>query len=81
MIENLKKHSGEVKLDKAIEVEGRINLKRDEIRTEHLDTLSNASDDIHIHMKGGLIYNDIFSSLEKVGDHIINVSEGLVGKV
>lgn len=78
MSENLKKHSAEVNLAAANEVEERINNKRDEIRSEYLDALSK---DDEVHMKGGIIYNDIFASLEKVGDHIINVSEGIVGKV
>src|SRR5690554_5742663 len=78
MCENLKKHSADVKLDKAIEIEELINEKRDQIRMEYLDALSK---DEEVHMKGGIIYNDIFASLEKVGDHIINVSEGIVGKV
>ncbi len=78
MCENLKKHSAEVDLTTANEIESRINLKRDEIRSEYLDALSK---DDEVHMKGGIIYNDIFASLEKVGDHIINVSEGIVGKV
>ncbi|WP_242494584.1 Na/Pi cotransporter family protein [Brumimicrobium glaciale] len=78
MSENLKKHSAEVNLIAANEVEERINNKRDEIRSEYLDALSK---DDEVHMKGGIIYNDIFASLEKVGDHIINVSEGIVGKV
>jgi phosphate:Na+ symporter len=78
MCENLGKHSAEVRLDRAKDVEEQINEKRDEIRTEYLDALSK---DEEVHMKGGIIYNDIFASLEKVGDHIINVSEGIVGKV
>ncbi|HNR56771.1 MAG TPA: hypothetical protein PKJ19_16505, partial [Flavobacteriales bacterium] len=32
-------------------------------------------------VKSGLIYNDLFSSCEKVGDHVINVSEALAGEV
>ncbi|RFC53525.1 Na/Pi cotransporter family protein [Brumimicrobium aurantiacum] len=78
MIENLNMHSADVSLDAAIAIEEKINAKRDEIRSEYLDALSN---DEEVHMKGGIIYNDIFASLEKVGDHIINVSEGIVGKV
>lgn len=78
MSNNLKKHSGEVTLDKAKKAEELINEKRDEIRREHLDSLSMGDG---LHMKGGIIYNNIFSSLERVGDHIINVTEGIVGKV
>ncbi|PKR79702.1 Na/Pi cotransporter [Brumimicrobium salinarum] len=78
MCENLTMHSADVSLEKAIKIEDSINKKRDQIRSEYLDALSK---DDELHMKGGIIYNDVFASLEKVGDHIINVSEGIVGKV
>jgi phosphate:Na+ symporter len=78
MIENLNEHSGSVTLDKAREAEQEINEKRDELRKDYLDNLQKSDE---LHLRGGLIYNDIFASLEKVGDHIINVSEGVVGKV
>jgi Na+/phosphate symporter len=32
-------------------------------------------------MNSGMIYSDLFSSLEKVGDHVINVSEAVAGKI
>lgn len=78
MINNLNEHSGDVTLDKARDIEHEINEKRDELRKDYLDNLSKSDE---LHLRGGLIYNDIFASLEKVGDHIINVSEGVVGKV
>jgi phosphate:Na+ symporter len=31
--------------------------------------------------QSGILYNDIFSSCEKIGDHIINVSEAVAGEV
>ena len=31
--------------------------------------------------QNGMIYNDLFSSLEKVGDHVINVNEAIAGKI
>ena len=78
MILNLNKNSGSVSLDKAREIESEIDQKRDELRKDYFDNLSKSDD---LHLRGGLIYNDIFASLEKVGDHIINVSEGVVGKI
>ena len=78
MNDNLNKHSATVTLVKAKEAEKLINEKRDEIRREYLDSLSK---DNNLQMKGGIIYSNIFSSLERVGDHIINVTEGIVGKI
>jgi len=78
MVENLKAHHGGVLLDPAKLAEQRINEKRNELRNEYLESITDNQDH---NMKGGLIYNDLFSSLEKVGDHIINVSEAVVGKI
>jgi phosphate:Na+ symporter len=78
MVANLKEHHGGVLLDPAQTAERRINEKRDTLRNEYL---KNISDDKEHNIQGGLIYNDLFSSLEKVGDHIINVSEAVVGKI
>jgi phosphate:Na+ symporter len=78
MVENLKAHHGGVLLDPAKLAEQRINEKRDELKNEYLESITDNQDH---NMKGGLIYNDLFSSLEKVGDHIINVSEAVVGKI
>lgn len=79
MCENLKAHQDSVNLDKANEAENKINTKRNELRKGYLESLSNT--DANANFKSGMIYNDLFSSLEKVGDHVINVSEAIVGKV
>ncbi len=79
MCENLKEHQDSVNLDKANEAENKINTKRNELRKSYLESLSNT--DANANFKSGMIYNDLFSSLEKVGDHVINVSEAIVGKV
>lgn len=78
MISNLNEHHGGVLLDPAEKAETRINEKRNDMRKEYLQ---NMTDNTEHNMQGGLIYNDLFSSLEKVGDHIINVSEAVVGKI
>lgn len=77
MCENLVAHQDTVSLEKANEAESKINKIRDELRKDYLESLSNQDPNF----KGGMIYNDLFSSLEKVGDHIINVSEAIVGKI
>lgn len=76
MKENMENEPPSVDLVKAVEVENKINTKRDEIRKQHLENIENKE----YNVKSGMIYNDLFSSLEKIGDHIINVSEALAGK-
>jgi phosphate:Na+ symporter len=78
MIENLNSHHDEVTLESASVAEERINAKRDELKKEYFENISNNQE---YNIKGGMIYNDIFSSLEKVGDHIINVSEAIIGRI
>lgn len=78
MCDNLVAHHDGVVLDKAKSAEKRINEFRDELRKEYLEGLS---DNTEINFRAGMIYSEIFSSLEKVGDHIINVSEAVVGKI
>ena len=77
MQRNLSAEREEVSLDEAVEAEQLINNKRDQLRRAHLKSIE-AGD---YNVKSGLIYNDLFSSLEKVGDHLINVSEALAGQV
>ncbi len=78
MIENLNAHHDGVLMGPATLAETRINQMRDDLRSGYLQDLSDSKD---FNMQGGLIYNDLFSSLEKVGDHIINVTEAVVGKI
>ena len=70
MNENLSSEYGAISMDKAIAKEQIINQLRDQLRSEHLSNLGTGTN-----MQNSLVYSNIFSSLEKVGDHIINVSE------
>jgi phosphate:Na+ symporter len=73
---NLKADGSHLGLVKAKELENAINKYRDALRKEYLKNVSNGSYNIH----SGMIYNDLFSSMEKIGDHVINVSEALVNE-
>lgn len=77
MLRNLRADDDAVALDEAIEAEQRINQQRDLLRRAHLKSVETGEANV----KSGLVYNDLFNSCEKVGDHLINVSEALVGMV
>jgi phosphate:Na+ symporter len=77
MHRNIDADKDQVSLDEAVEAEQRINRKRDKLRRSHLKSIE-AGD---YNVKSGLVYNDLFSSCEKVGDHLINVSEALAGEL
>lgn len=77
MIDNLNADWSEVSLDVANAIESDINTKRDEMRAEHLANIGKSD----FNMQSGMIFNNLFSSCEKVGDHIINVTEAITGKI
>lgn len=77
MCDNLNAPREKVQLEKAYLAEKKINQFRNKLRKEYLENLTNDN----LNIKGGMIYNDLFSSLEKAGDLIINISEAIVGKV
>lgn len=77
MRRNMEVDQDQVALDEAVEAEQLINQKRDQLRRAHLKSMEMGD----YNVKSGLVYNDFFSSCEKVGDHVINVSEALAGEV
>lgn len=77
MERNLEAEMEQVSLDEAVEAEQLINNKRDQLRRHHVKSIE-AGD---YNVRSGLVYNDLFSSCEKVGDHVINVSEALAGEL
>ncbi|MBL4863162.1 MAG: Na/Pi cotransporter family protein [Crocinitomicaceae bacterium] len=75
MNENLKAEYGTISLDNAIMKEREVNQLRDELREEHLTNIGAGAN-----LDNTLVYSNLFSSFEKVGDHIINVSEAVSEK-
>ena len=47
------------------------------MRREHLKSIENGE----YNVKAGMIYNNLFATLERIGDHIINVTEAITGKM
>ncbi len=76
MLVNLEHKSESFDLQKAIEVEEEINKLRNKLRKRHLKTVGKEG----YNMKAGIVYSDVFSSLEKVGDQLMNISGTLSGE-
>ena len=77
MLSNLEAEQEQVRLDAAVEAEQRINAMRDQLRLKHWRSIEEGD----YNVRSGLVYHDLFSSCEKVGDHLINVSEALSGEM
>ena len=77
MIENLESDWDGVSIEKAEFAEDMINQKRNHMKQEHLSNLNKKD----FNMESGMIFSNLFSLCEKAGDHIINVSEAVVGKI
>ena len=73
---NLKKDFSDVDIEKAKQLEAQLNNYRDVLRKEHLKSTEKSE----YHIQSGLIYNDLFSSLEKIGDHVMNISQSMSGE-
>lgn len=76
MIDNLNKNPKEIVFDEAMEKEKMINKLRDKYRADYLASIEGHE----FNIKSGVIYTDLIYSCEKVGDHIINVTEALIGR-
>ncbi len=77
MMINLENKYEDIDLDKAELLEVEVNNLRDKIRKEHLDNMGKPDYNID----SGMIYNDLYSSLEKVGNYLLEINEAIAGKV
>ncbi|MDF1673232.1 MAG: Na/Pi cotransporter family protein [Vicingaceae bacterium] len=77
MVENLAKESGEVEINDALDKERELNSFRKKIRKEHFKNVEKGE----YNFRSANVYSDLFNSIEKVGDHAINVTEGIIGEV
>ena len=75
MINNLKSDYNSVSYVTALAKENEVNDFRDFLRSEHFENIEKQE----YNVKSGIFYSDLFYSLEKVGDHIMNVTEAVVG--
>lgn len=75
MCDNLSTNYEEVSIAKANELEVRINDYRTMLRKKHFESVEKGE----YNFQSATAYSELFNGLEKVGDHIINVSEGVLG--
>jgi phosphate:Na+ symporter len=75
MIKNLNGTYADINMDHARVMEKAINELRNKVRKKHLKSMEKKE----YNAQSGLVYSNIFSSIERVGDHIINVSEAASG--
>ena len=64
-------------IENAKKYEREINQIRNDLRKSYLEQAEKGE----YKFQPGIMYNDLFSSCEKVGDHIINVSEAVAGEI
>ena len=74
MCENLDNSYGDVQIDKAQKAEEAINSYRSELREKHIIAV-NAKDYSYL---AGVSYSGLFALSEKIGDHLINITEAIV---
>lgn len=73
MLENLEVGYTNINLGPAYEAEEKINQFRNKLKKEHIKNV----EEVKYKYQAGVIYNDLFSEAEKLGDYIINVSEAI----
>jgi phosphate:Na+ symporter len=76
MNRNLNSEYNQVSLTEANEAELIINKMRNQLRKKYLQNIEKGEGKIQT----GMIYNNLIHSLEKVGDHILSISEAITGK-
>ena len=75
MNNNLTSEYSQVTLTEANNAEININNMRNKLRKEYFQKIEKGE----MPIQTGMIYNNLIHSLEKVGDHIFNITEAIVG--
>jgi|SRR5690554_3450852 len=77
MQENLDKAPSKVDIEGAYEFEEAINKMRNRLRKNHFKSIEKGE----YQYSSGMVYSDLFTALERVGDYVISISEAKVGKM
>lgn len=71
MERNLNNEYSKIDPEEAFEIEEKINTLRDQMRRKHAEMIHDDTS----HQAAGSYFNDLYSMGEKIGDHIVNVTE------
>ncbi len=74
MIQNLNKEYTRVQIIEAQEIEKKINETRNVLREKHLMSIKEKK----YSYQTGVYYSGLYASLEKIGDHMMNVTDAIV---
>jgi phosphate:Na+ symporter len=77
MVKNLNADYSKVTIVEALDKEREINARRNELRKDYLRSVEKGDYDVG----SALIYSELIQSIEKVGDHVINVTEAVTGQI
>lgn len=77
MNKNLTSDYSRVTVEEALTKEREINAMRNKLRRNHLENIAKGEYDV----LNGMAYIDLVSLLERIGDHLINITEGVVGEI
>lgn len=75
MVKTISQKPGDIVLDQASELEKVINRKRDKFRAKNFRRVEKGK----VSLETGLIYMDLISGYEKMGDNVIHISQALRG--
>ena len=77
MNQNLKSDDAATNYDAALQKEKEIDAKRNDLRRKHLKDIEKGRYDI----QSSMIYSDLFTIMERSGDHIYNVTRAISGEI
>jgi phosphate:Na+ symporter len=75
MIGNIERPAKDLDLTEAVDLEKQINTLRHALRAKNFKRIEKG----RVKLETGLIYNDLISGFEKIGDNLFQVSEALKG--
>ena len=76
MSHNLNEDWDKVDITSSMEMEKEINKMKKKLQKQHIKNIEMRD----YNVKSGLIYSNLYTLLERAGDHIINVNEAIKGQ-